>query len=68
MSSIADKMSQAGSGRPVTKENEGGGPKKGDRFRCTSCGMEIQVTADCGCPDADHVHFQCCGRELQKVS
>jgi hypothetical protein len=41
-------------------------PKKGDKFRCAKCGMEIQVTADCKCgPDA-HVHFHCCDREMAK--
>jgi hypothetical protein len=42
-------------------------PKKGERFRCETCGMEIQVTVDCNCQDPDHVHFQCCGQELQTV-
>jgi hypothetical protein len=41
-------------------------PKKGDRFRCRTCGMAIEVTADCRCQEPDHVHFECCGRELQK--
>jgi hypothetical protein len=53
------------------KSNRGDGgidpPKKGDRFRCDTCGMEIQVTADRKCKDRDHVHFHCCGRELIKV-
>jgi hypothetical protein len=44
-----------------------GSPKKGDRFRCGKCGMEVQVTADCGCNQANMVHFHCCGQELTKA-
>jgi hypothetical protein len=43
------------------------GPKVGDRFRCRVCGMAIEVTADCRCQEPDQVHFECCGRELQKA-
>jgi len=42
-------------------------PHKGDKFRCSSCGMELQLTTDCGCKDKGHVHFHCCGKELDKV-
>ena len=42
-------------------------PKKGDRFRCRSCGMEIEVTTGCGCDASNHVHFHCCNREMAKV-
>jgi hypothetical protein len=42
-------------------------PKAGDRFRCSECGMEIQVTADCHCKDGEHVHFHCCGREMVRA-
>lgn len=65
MSSMTDKMSQAGAGRPATKGV--GSPKKGEHFRCQKCGMEVAVSADCRCKDPDQVHFQCCGQELQKV-
>lgn len=41
-------------------------PKKGDRFHCQSCGMEIQVTADCGCKSGENVQFECCGQSLTK--
>ncbi|HEY1375617.1 MAG TPA: hypothetical protein VGF55_02425 [Gemmataceae bacterium] len=44
-----------------------GTPKKGDRFRCRTCGMEIQVTADCRCSEPDHVRFHCCDADLDKV-
>ena len=59
--SVAKKMSQAS----TTVERQM--PRKGDRFRCTQCGMEIQVNSDCRCKDDDQMHFQCCGRELNKV-
>ena len=26
--------------------------------------LEIEVTAGCGCPAEEHVHFHCCGREM----
>jgi len=75
MSTITEKMSIAGTGRAPTKQKSekrtpakhSAALKKGDRFRCEECGMEIQVTAPCPCDDADHVHFQCCDKEMQKV-
>ncbi len=42
-------------------------PKTGDRFRCSGCGMEVEVKADCRCKDGETVHFHCCGQELTKV-
>jgi hypothetical protein len=42
-------------------------PKKGDRFRCATCGMEMQVTVACSCQDPDHVRLECCGQEMQKT-
>jgi hypothetical protein len=42
-------------------------PKAGDRFRCAGCGMEIQVTSDCNCKDGEHVHFHCCGQEMEQA-
>ncbi len=42
-------------------------PKKGDAFRCSSCGMEVQVASDCGCQDKNHVHFECCGKQMEKM-
>lgn len=67
MDTMTKKMSEAGSGRPVSEEKHHGGPKKGDRFRCDECGMELQITVDCRCEEEDHVHFHCCGQELHKV-
>ena len=65
MSSMTDKMSKS-SGK-VAVDTGVGSPKKGERYRCEKCGMEVQVTADCHCQERDHVHFHCCGQELQKV-
>jgi hypothetical protein len=42
-------------------------PKKGDKFRCDRCGMQIEVTAQCNCPADEHVHFHCCGQEMSKT-
>jgi hypothetical protein len=42
-------------------------PKLGENFRCPQCGMAIQVTADCRCPEEDNVHFRCCNQEMEKV-
>jgi hypothetical protein len=53
-------MAQAGQ-----KEESALRPKKGDRFRCANCGMQLQVTANCNC-DHDDVHFHCCGQEMEK--
>jgi hypothetical protein len=49
----------------VLREGEAA-PHKGDRFRCDSCGMEIQVTADCQ-SHGDGAHFHCCGQAMHKV-
>jgi len=62
MDTVAKKMSQAGGLASKTEA-----PQKGERFRCEACGMEIQVTVGCLCPDREHVHFQCCDREMAKV-
>ena len=58
---LAAELAKVGIGRSELA------PKKGDRFRCQACGMEIQVTADCRCQEGEHVHFHCCGQELQKA-
>jgi hypothetical protein len=67
MSSMTEKMSDAGSGQPLTKDAARHTPRKGERYRCESCGMEIQVTAECGCQDPNHVELRCCGHEMHKV-
>ena len=42
-------------------------PHEGETYRCESCGMEMQVTADCGCEDPETVHLECCGHALTRV-
>ena len=59
---MAMKMSAAGS-----KSSSKSSPKRGDRFRCSQCGMEIQVTSECNCKDPNHVHFNCCNQEMAKT-
>jgi hypothetical protein len=58
---IAEKMAQASATTTVNP------PKKGERFRCEQCGMEIEVTADCQCKPGAHVQFECCGQQMAKV-
>ncbi len=65
MSEMTDTMKKANPGATGTIDPGVGTPKAGDRFRCQKCGMEVQVTADCGCKG--DVHFHCCGQELQKM-
>ena len=68
MSTMTKKMAKASA--PVRDSAKGMGhhmPKKGERFRCPHCGMELQVTADCKCNDPAHVHLHCCGEEMQKA-
>lgn len=43
-------------------------PKKGQTYRCSTCGMELKITRDCGCQEPDHVHFHCCGKELVRLN
>ena len=50
-----------------THSSQANTPKKGERYRCRECGMELQITADCKCDEPDHVHLQCCGQEMQKL-
>lgn len=43
-------------------------PKKGDKFRCKQCGMQLEITVDCKCKEEARVHFHCCESEMSKVS
>ena len=63
---MAQGMSKSGSGRPVLEKDLGRTPKKGDRFHCDACGMEVSVTADCTCHD-NHAHLECCGQEMRQM-
>ena len=42
-------------------------PKKGERFRCENCGMEIELIADCRCKEDHNVRLQCCGSDLSRA-
>jgi len=65
MNETNDRASQ--SGNSAVADRGLGSPKKGERYRCGTCGMEVQVTEDCHCESADMVHFHCCGKEMQKA-
>ena len=53
--------------RPVRSGRGSGLPRKGDVFRCDTCGMELKVTVACDCEDPDMVQMSCCGQELTAV-
>lgn len=55
---VASKMSQGSHDVGIDS------PKKGQKFQCSGCGMELQITADCHCKEGEHVHFHCCGKEM----
>lgn len=58
-------MTNAVAERPFTDDTpQMIGPKKGDRFRCQKCGMEIEVTANCKTTGGHHARFECCGQPL----
>ena len=49
----------------ATEQEKGiGHPKTGERYRCSKCGMAIEVTADCRCKEKDGAHFRCCNQEM----
>src|SRR5262245_50632700 len=58
---VAEKMSQSSSAATMSL------PKKGERYHCQTCGMEIRVTADCHCHEPDHVELPCFGQDLARV-
>lgn len=64
MPNVAEKMSHAGAHGATHADQGHHRPKKGDKFHCHDCGMEIQVTADCKSDEA--AHFHCCGHEMHK--
>jgi hypothetical protein len=65
MSTMTQKMSEASD--RGTRDSSRNNPKKGEKFRCNTCGMELEITSDCRCKDPDMVHFECCGRQLARV-
>ena len=52
MSTMTQKMSEASDQSATNRAKSD--PKKGDKFRCGTCGMELQITADCCCKDPQH--------------
>ncbi len=62
--SMTERMAQS-SRTGEFREGSMVSPKKGERFRCNSCGMEIQVTQDCTC-EKGGAFFECCGQEMEK--
>ena len=43
-------------------------PMKGETYRCAGCGMELEITEDCGCEDPEHVRLECCGAPMSLVT
>jgi hypothetical protein len=40
-------------------------PKAGDVYCCLKCGMGLEVTDNCTCPDGSQVCLKCCGVEMK---
>ena len=49
--------------------------KKGEVYACEVCGLELEVKAECNCPDIDDCNpaeghacceFECCGKPMAK--
>ena len=40
-------------------------PKQGDRYHCSKCNAEFQVTQSCNCKDPC-AQLTCCGQPMQK--
>jgi hypothetical protein len=38
----------------------------GDRYRCDSCGAELQYTKPCPCGDQQDHQEICCGKQMTK--
>jgi hypothetical protein len=41
-------------------------PKNGDVYQCEGCGMEIEITADCGCEEGPR--FECRGQPMSRAA
>jgi len=59
-------MSTLQASKPASSQAHTPSPKLGDKYRCSKCGMSMEITAECKCQDGDHVHFECCGQEMSK--
>lgn len=60
-------MSQTRQTSGVPEESVFSLPKKGERYCCEQCGMEIHVTADCHSDNPNLVLFECCGKVMSKT-
>lgn len=45
---------------------------KGDSYKCSDCGFEVQVTSECTSPEScsehsDQCQLLCCGKEMAKA-
>jgi hypothetical protein len=67
MADTSKKPTGSGMGQTKPSSADRHNPKKGEHFRCGQCGMEIEVSKDCHCNKPESVHFECCGKELQRV-
>ncbi len=43
-------------------------PKAGDVYECKTCGMTLEITADCKCADPACVSLACCGAPMAKTN
>lgn len=53
---------------PLAEEPQMRAPRKGERFHCQKCGMEMQVTVECKCGNGHHVRLECCGQPLTQIA
>jgi hypothetical protein len=69
MSKRSDQMTESmskSSGRVLTK-GAAQSPKKGEKYRCESCGMKLEVTESCNCKNEEEPHFRCCGGPMARA-
>ena len=59
-------MSKNVSGQAAQPGAEGK-PRRGDRFRCAKCALEVEVVSGCSC-EGNCAKFQCCGQPMEKVA
>ena len=64
---MAQSQKQSDKGNPTAMQGDRSRPQKGEHYRCETCGMEVQVNKECHCSEPTKVHFQCCGKELQRT-
>jgi hypothetical protein len=50
---------------PSIEESDERLPTSGDVFLCEICGMELEITADCGCDDGPRL--ECCDQPMSRT-